>query len=355
MMEVNQFHPSVRTGDAIGDDIINIRSILTEWGYKTNIYCEHFNRNKWFGKKAKDYREYASQGSPDNVMLIHYSIGSKVFKRLMQLPDKKILIYHNITPPEFFKGISETTEQLTIKGQDDLLEFADYVDLGVGDSEYNRMELEAKGYKKTTILPIIFNPEKYNVKQDNQILAEYDDDWTNIIFVSRISPNKKQEDIIKTFFYLKKINPKTRLFLIGSDEGMDVYSKALKKLVNDLKLEDVHFTGHVTLNELVTYYKISDAFLGMSAHEGFGVPFLECMHFKVPILAYNCTATPYTLGDSGILINKKEYLLIAELINRLVEDDTLRNRIIDKQTERLKDFSHDKSKQRLKEIIDSVL
>jgi glycosyltransferase involved in cell wall biosynthesis len=62
----------------------------------------------------------------------------------------------------------------------------------------------------------------------------------------------------------------------------------------------------------------------MNKHEGFCVPLLEGMHFGVPILAYNSTAIPEALGGPGVLINKKNYLEIAELINLLVEDKVLK-------------------------------
>jgi L-malate glycosyltransferase len=356
MTEISQFHPSIRAGDAIGDHIAQIRDILREWGYRSDVYCEYFHPDGWQGPKAKKYKEYFKKGTAGDVLLIHYSIGSRVFQRLMAEPIKKVLVYHNITPPKYFRGVCDNTLQLTTKGKDDLPLFAESVEMALGDSEYNRLELAEYGYRKTDVLPIFFNTKRYAVEPDKSLLMRYDDGYKNLLFVSRICPNKKQEDVIKAYYYYKRINPKSRLFLVGSDDGMAVYSNGLKRLARQLGLEhDVYFTGHVSMKELIAYYNLASVFVGMSEHEGFGVPYLESMYFKVPIITYNCCATPYTLKDSGILVNKKDPVIVAELINLVLGDRALRDRLVQKQSERLADFSYDKTKAKLREIVDKVL
>jgi glycosyltransferase involved in cell wall biosynthesis len=143
------------------------------------------------------------------------------------------------------------------------------------------------------------------------------------------------------------------LLLVGSYLGIDSYLNYLNKLIQDLKLTNVYFTGHINLDELISYYKIGDIFLTMSEHEGFCVPLLEGIYFKVPILAYNSTAVPETLGGAGILINDKNYIEIAELINLLIEDKALRDRIVKKQSERLEFFSRKRIAGILKHYIDT--
>ena len=68
----------------------------------------------------------------------------------------------------------------------------------------------------------------------------------------------------------------------------------------------------VSFEDLISYYKISDVFLCMSEHEGFCVPLVESMFFNIPIIAYNSTAVPYTLDNSGILVKEKKYDEIAD-------------------------------------------
>jgi len=97
----------------------------------------------------------------------------------------------------------------------------------------------------------------------------------------------------------------------------------------------------------MVYYRCADCYLSMSEHEGFGVPFLEAMHFGVPIVAYEAAAVPETLGDSGILVIEKDHVAIAELIGLLLEDVTLRDKLTGTQGRRLKDFLPERAKIRL--------
>jgi len=82
------------------------------------------------------------------------------------------------------------------------------------------------------------------------------------------------------------------------------------------------------------------------------VPLVESMHFDLPIVAYNSSAISETLGNSGILLNEKNYVLSAELLNVLIEDSSFREAIIKNQRKKLSDYSKNKIEGRLFEIID---
>ena len=89
----------------------------------------------------------------------------------------------------------------------------------------------------------------------------------------------------------------------------------------------------------------------MSEHEGFCVPLVEAMYFHVPIIAYDCAAVGETLGGSGILLKNKDPRLVAEAINRVIEDDQLKKKIIASEEERLKYFDNSRIK---KEFINYI-
>jgi glycosyltransferase involved in cell wall biosynthesis len=240
------------------------------------------------------------------------------------------------------------------KGKKDLKEFSKIAILGLGDSEFNRRELQEMGFPRTALLPLVIDFGKYSLK-NKEIIHWYGDKKINLLFVGRIAPNKRQDAIIRIFYYFKHIHPDSRLFLIGDYEGFEVYHQKLKEMIIQLSLTDVVMPGKVSDTDLNSYYSIADAFLCMSEHEGFCVPLLECMYFNVPIIANNSTAIPDTLGDSGILVNTKNYCEIAELINIIIHDENLHNRLIAKQRERLKNFGYEKSKERVKHYINKII
>lgn len=351
-IQVNQILPSISYGDAISNHVLEIKEILKSWGYDSEIYAHHIHPK--LKNDAKLYTEYKNS-SCGNILLFHYSIGSEITDFVRSLPDKKVLIYHNITPHLYFNGINDTLVNLLKDGRSELGSFSDKVVLALGDSEYNREELESLGFENTGVLPIIIDFEKYAHKPTKKILDKFNDGHSNILFVGRISPNKKQEDIIKTFYlYKKHIDPKARLFLVGSYEGMEKYHEQLINLIKELDLNDVIITGKVDFKDLLAYYKVADVFISMSEHEGFCVPLLESMYFELPILAYNSTAIPYTLDESGVLFNQKRYEEVAEMCHMLISNRAVRGQIIDTQTKHLKTFEKTVIEKKLMEYIKQV-
>lgn len=351
-IRINQILPSISYGDAISNHALEIKKILKSWGYESEIYAQHIHPK--LKNDAKVYTEYKNS-SDDNILLFHYSIGSEITDFVRSLPDKKVLIYHNITPHSYFHGINDTLVNLLKDGRSELGSLSDEVVLALGVSEYNREELEGLGFKNTGVLPIIIDFEKYARKPTQKILEKFNCGHSNILFVGRISPNKKQEDIIKTFYYYKKyIDPKARLFLVGSYEGMENYHEQLINLIKELDLNDVIITGNVDFKDLLAYYKIADVFISMSEHEGFCVPLLESMYFGILIVAYNSTAIPYTLNGSGVLFNQKRYEEVAEMMSFLIKNNKIKSRVIGRQSDRLKKFENLNNSEILRAYIEEV-
>ena len=353
-MQVHQILPTISPGDAIGNEVLEIRALLKSWGYDSEIYAQNIHPK--LSKVAKAITDYKKVSSSKNILIFHFAIGSDVSKYVKTLPDKKILIYHNITPPSYFLGVNDTLVYLLNKGRKELAEYSNIADLALGVSEYNRKELVELGFKNTGVLPIIIDFDAYEQEPDQKVLNKFDDECTNFLFVGRVSPNKKQEDIIKIFYYYNKcINPNSRLFLVGSYNGAEKYYAQLQGLAKQLNLENVYITGQVNFKELLAYYKLADVFISMSEHEGFCVPLLESMYFGIPIIAYNSTAIPYTLNGTGVLVNEKRFEDLAEMADILVKDENIRNKIIEKQKLQLEQFDKSRTKMILKKYIEEVV
>lgn len=355
-MRIVQLLPTLAYGDAIGNDVIELDKLLKNLGYDTKIYTQNIGKD--IDASLVDKSEVLFQQiQADDIVIYHLSTGSILNDKIKQLHCKVIIDYHNITPPVFFEIYNQEAAERSIKGIDGVQGLKDYAKYCLADSEYNKQELQSIGYEcDIDVLPIVLTFDKYNQKSDKKIIDRYKDDFVNIIFTGRIAPNKKQEDIIKTFYFYKKyINPKSRLFLVGSYNSMEKYKNALDNYVEKLELEDVIFTGHIKFNELLAYYKISDVFLCMSEHEGFCVPLLEAMYFRIPIIAYASTGVKDTLGECGMQMVTKDCRVAAEMINLLVDRVDLRKQIISEQLERLEDFSYEKTKAKFTKYLEKMM
>jgi glycosyltransferase involved in cell wall biosynthesis len=350
---IHQVLATLGYGDAIGNEVLGIQRILRAAGYDSDIFVQ--TAESRVKHLTRHYSELRDASHPDNILIHHFSIGSRASRLAYALPDRMVLIYHNITPPEFFVDVNKELVRLCFRGRRELGLYRSRCDLALGDSEYNRQELDALGFAPTGVLPVVPGFDHLAVA-DYRTVDEFDDDWVNVLFVGRVIPNKRFEDVVRAFHAYKTFfNPRSRLLLVGSHAGFDRYVMMLRGLIARLETRDVHLVGHVSNEELAAYYDIADIFVSASEHEGFCVPLIESFHMGVPVIAYAATAVPSTLDGAGVLYTNKDPMHVAALINAVIEDPGITERIIDRQYEALdrleaKDFAATLMRQ-----VDSVL
>jgi glycosyltransferase involved in cell wall biosynthesis len=242
------------------------------------------------------------------------------------------LIYHNITPPEYFAAVHRTLARQCFHGRREIHAYIDRCDLAMGDSEFNRQDLESFGFPRTAVLPVVPDLSHLDDTADWFVARQFDDDWTNILFVGRVIGNKKIEDLIRFFhLYHTTFNPRSRLLIVGVFSVFERYFAALTHLVDALQLTNVHFVGHVSDAELVAYYEVADLFLCASEHEGFCVPLVEAFYKQVPVVAYAATAVPATMDGAGVLFDDKRPAHVAALMDAILSDPDLQDAIVDAQ------------------------
>lgn len=327
---VDQVLATLGYGDAIGHEVLGIQRVLRQAGFASDIFVE--TADPRLEDLTRDYRDLVDERPAERLLLHHFSIGSRASRVAYALPDRMALIYHNITPPEYFVGVHPLLVQLCYMGRRELGAYTGRVHLALGDSEFNRQELETLGFRDTGVLPVVPSFDHLAGGADARLALEFDDDWVNLLFVGRVIPNKRLEDVIGFFHaYKTRHNPRSRLILVGAYSGFELYFAMLQQLVARLRLPDVHFTGHVSNEELSALYDVADVFVCASEHEGFCVPLVEAFHKGVPVLAYAATAVPATMDGAGVLYDTKDPAHVARLIDAVVADSTLREAIVASQ------------------------
>ncbi|SHM16788.1 glycosyltransferase [Ruminococcus flavefaciens] len=354
-MRVVQLLPTLSFGDAIGNDTIALKGVISEMGYTTDIYAENIDKRlpEGIAQKADKLRDLKK----DDVLIYHKSTGTDLTFKIDNYKCRRIMVYHNITPPEFFRPYSTAATQLTEHGYKGVEYLRDKIDYVLAVSAYNRSELVKMGYTcPMDIRPILIKFDDYRQTPDEATIKKYSDGKKNLVFVGRIAPNKKQENVIRAFYCYKKLNPESRLILVGSSTGMENYYERLVKYANALGIgDDVIFPGHIKFSEILAYYRLADAFVCMSEHEGFCVPLVEAMFFDVPVIAYDTSAISDTLGGSGVLLDNNDPVFAAAVIDRVLKDEKLRESIIEGQRRRLEDFSYERIKATFeKELTDFI-
>ena len=324
---VHQLLAALSYGDAIGNEALQIQRHLRAAGYESDIFAERVHPR--MAHLARPLHEYPRVSSPRTVCLFHFSIGSAAERLIYHAPDRLVAIYHNITPAHFFLGFHPHLAGLCHHGRRELRAFASRAELALGDSEYNRRELEEAGFRRTGVLPIVHDLEGLRGPRSRVVRRMYADGRTNVLFVGRVIPNKKIDDLVRVFAcYQRFVDPRSRLLLVGDTRGHERYFRRLREMIETLHVDEVVFTGQVDDDDLRAYYGLADAFLCLSEHEGYCVPLVEAMALGVPVVAYDAGAVKETLRGGGLLLRDKQPETVAELLHDVARDTPLRRAVL---------------------------
>jgi glycosyltransferase involved in cell wall biosynthesis len=316
---------SLTFGDAVGNEALRIQSLLRSRGIDSDVFAE--STDSLSAGRARPLVEY--EPSPDNTLLLHFSIGSEASALARRLPDKLVLRYHNVTPARWFREDSPKVALQCLSGRRELETLRERASLALGVSEFNRRELDELGFSPTGVLPYQYDPERLSAPPDPVVLEMFDDDRTNFLCVGRVMPHKRMEDVMKVLrFYQRRVDRRSRLLFVGRCHDFERYFERLVALSGELGLKDVLFAGHVSTGELAAYYRSADVLLSMSEHEGFCVPLLEAFQMGIPVIAYDAGAVSETMAGAGLLVHEKRFDELAELAGLVVHDDSLREKIL---------------------------
>jgi glycosyltransferase involved in cell wall biosynthesis len=350
-MRVNQWVPAAHKGDAIGDSARRVRALLRAMGHDSELYALTIDDDL-----RHDVRSFAdSSARGGDVTIFHFALPSPMSEAFSSLPNGRVLQYHNVTPARFFAPYEPALFRLAALAREELGSLVAATDLALGDSEYNRQELDELGFATTGVMPIAVNTDRLTRAPRVPVLDELlDDGLVNFLFVGRIAPNKKIEDHIKLAEQYKRyIDAYYRFIFVGRYDVVPRYYAAIRALMAEYKLlpERFVFTGPVPDAELAAYYRASSVYISLSEHEGFCVPLVEAMAMDVPVLAYSAAAVPDTLGGAGVQFAPKDLECAAELLGMLAFEDEPREGVLAGQRQRLNDFGDAVIQQRLSALI----
>jgi L-malate glycosyltransferase len=348
---INQWIPAAHKGDAIGDSARRTRTLLRDMGHDSEIFALTID-----DELRGEVRPFGTgEAGGGDVTVFHFALPSAMTEAFARLPGGRVLQYHNVTPPAFFAPYDPVLFRLTSLARRELATLVGHVELALGVSDFNRRELEEIGFASTGVLPLSVDLARVTQAPDRPALARsLDDDFVNFLFVGRIAPNKKVEDIIRLAEHYKRyVDAYYRFIFVGKYDAVPRYYDTIRALMAEYRLlnERFVFTGPVPDEDLAVYYRHAAVYISMSEHEGFCAPLLEAMAMDLPILAYGAAAVPETLGGAGVQFFEKDMEYAAELLGALAFDDTLRAQVIAGQRRRLADFNDERLQADLQAVI----
>ena len=251
---VHQFHPTIAHGDAVGNDCIELQDLLCTAGIRSGLFA-HDAKPELRGF-VRDWRELAAEPVDRAALLVHLSMGNESLDAVATLAIPKAVVYHNITPARFFDGVSDYNRHYSELGREQLARFAAHAELGIGDSEFNRRELDSLGYARTAVVPILLDWSAYDVAPDPGVLQDLAAGGTAIVAMGQVLPQKAIHDVIAGFAAYRRSDPRARLFIVGSTGMSGDYLARLHRDVAELGVaEAVVFAGKVPMAQWVAYYR----------------------------------------------------------------------------------------------------
>ncbi len=337
-MVINQWVPAAHRGDAIGDSARRVRNLLRAKGHESDLFAMTIDDD--LRQDVRPWEDAASRRG--EVTILHFALPSPMTGAFATLPGARVLQYHNITPAHFFAGYDAGMFRLATLGRRELATLVGHVDLALGDSDFNRRELEALGFAPTGVMPIAVDLGRITDAPARPALARVlEDGLINFLFVGRIAPNKRIEDHIRLAEHYKRyVDAYYRFIFVGKTDAVPDYYRTIRALMAEYRMpaDRFVFTGPVPDADLAGFYRHADVYVSLSEHEGFCVPLLESMAAGVPVLAYGEAAVPETMGGAGVVFNPKDLELAAEWLAVLAYDRAVRRHVIDGQRRRLEAF-----------------
>ena len=148
---------------------------------------------------ARPLWEYAQVSSPETVCLFHFSIGSAARRLIYHAPDRLVVHLPQHHARRLLPGLPSAPGRPLLPRPPRAAAFAPRTELALGDSEFNRRELEAAGFARTAVLPIVLDLAPYRRPPSPVSRRLYADGRVNLLFVGRIIPNKRIDDLIRVF------------------------------------------------------------------------------------------------------------------------------------------------------------
>lgn len=158
-----------------------------------------------------------------------------------------------------------------------------------------------------------------------------------ILFVGSLKKHKNIERLIDAYTDLKSKGIQHKLVIVGR------YRPREQEILKKIKSTDALYIGEIPTEDLVVIYNLASLLVIPSLYEGFGLPVLEAMSCGVPVATSYAASLPEVVGDAGVLFNPEDISSISNKIYEVLEDENLRQKLIEKGLKRTSNFSWEKA------------
>jgi L-malate glycosyltransferase len=335
--------------DAVTTQALAYRSVFEASGAGGGIYAADTTRAD--GTDVTRLEQLPEGGR--DLLLVHYTGFMPAIQRLLDVPGRKLLVYHNITPAHYFWNFEPYVATICQLGRDALGGWVEAADVCAAVSRFNADELERAGAHGALVVPILLDPARLEREEDCAALPE---GRPLVLAVGRLAPHKRHDLILRAFaLYQRRHAPDASLLCVGwaLDEP---YRARLDRIAAEEGARNVAYVEDIPQAQLNSVYRRADVMLSLSEHEGFCVPLLEAFHFGLPVVARRAAAMPEIGGDAVLWLEQDDDVsVVAELVHIAVTTPALRERLAERGRARLDAFSIEHARAALRGAVERAL
>jgi glycosyltransferase involved in cell wall biosynthesis len=341
-VKVSQILCAAGPVDAVTNQALSWRTEFERWGWGGRVFSARAAPDM----SRRDIRALRELEPDADVLLLHYSGYGRDLEPVFSARARTLLLYHNVTPEEWFWPYEPVEAVVCKLGRSQLKELAGLADRLAGVSQYNATELTELTGRQAAVVPVLFDPARLGPPGP----AERSGPPT-VLFVGRLAPHKRQDLIIRAFAHFHRRRPDARLVLVGTPLSPS-YGQELQTLAERVAPGAVTFETGLTSQELAQRYRSAHVLLCLSEHEGFCIPLLEAFHFGLPVVARDAAAVGEVVGDAGVLLDWEDGLTtVAELLEIVVSDGELRTELLRRGQARLARFDRARTAEDMRHVI----
>ncbi len=226
-------------------------------------------------------------------------------------------------------------------------------------SEYSKSDIVKQYSISPDKIDVVYNGANENFrpideKQKKSVREQYTDGNPYFLFVGALHPRKNLANLFKAFDAFKEpANTSGKLLIVGEKKW---WTDDIKKAYGEMKnKEDVIFSGRLEFAELQRVVAAALALVYVSYFEGFGIPIVEAFYAEVPVITSNVTSMPEIAGGAALLVDPFSVESICGQMQKIASDSGLRKSLIEKGRERRKEFTWQKSADRLWRSIEKTI
>ncbi|MCF8369229.1 MAG: glycosyltransferase family 4 protein [Bacteroidales bacterium] len=226
-------------------------------------------------------------------------------------------------------------------------------------SEYSKSDVVKQYGIAPEKISVVYNGanEKFkpvNALTQKEIRAELTGGSPYFVFVGALHPRKNLVNLFKAFDLFKPSDDQNlKLVVVGEKKW---WTEDIRRTYEGLKFrEDVIFSGRLGIDKLTKVVGSALALTYVSYFEGFGIPIVEAYNAGVPVITSDITSMPEVAGDAALLIDPFSPQSIADAMHKIAKDEKLRDDLIMKGRNQKKEFTWQKSSERLWKAIESCL